>query len=408
MTPFLTASLQDHLDTRDTHHLLEAVRELSRQTGLEGVTETVRHWAKVLTDADGVTFVLRDGDEVYYAEENAIGPLWKGLRFPIEACISGWAILNRQAVMIEDIYRDERIPIDAYRPTFVRSLAMVPVRADDPIGSIGAYWAAEHRATDREMAMLQALADATSVAMTNIYLVEQLRDAVRVRDDFLRVAARSLQTPVTIVGGQLQALSQALGPVLESAQPGAVTRLADLGANLDQVTLRISQMLDAARAYSGGLAPSPEFGDLREIVDRVGACLQPMAADAGCVLTVTAPDPVPGVWDNGQLQTVVFSLMMNAIGHGRGKPVEVTLGVSDHAVSLHIRDFGAGLSPDDQRRIFQRYRRSATGDEERGFGLGLWVTKAIIEAHGGSIAVESAPRAGSTFRVCLPMRPGQV
>ena len=71
--------------------------------------------------ADGLTVVLREGDQVYYAEEDAIGPLWKGQRFAIESCVSGWAMVHRQAVAIADIYADARVPLDAYRPTFVKS-----------------------------------------------------------------------------------------------------------------------------------------------------------------------------------------------------------------------------------------------------------------------------------------------
>jgi diguanylate cyclase (GGDEF)-like protein len=118
--------------------------------------------------------VLRDGDKCFYADEDAIAPLWKGLRSPLEACISGWSMLNSQAVVIEDIYADERIPHEAYRPTFVQSLAMVPIRSTDPLGAIGNYWARRHRPTPEEVALLQALADSTAVAMENIATLHEL------------------------------------------------------------------------------------------------------------------------------------------------------------------------------------------------------------------------------------------
>src|SRR5258705_3687257 len=90
------------------------------------VQNIVRLAARQLTGADGATFVLRDGDRCFYADEDAIAPLWKGQRFPMSACISGWSMLNRRAAVIEDIYADARIPHDAYRPTFVHSLVIVP------------------------------------------------------------------------------------------------------------------------------------------------------------------------------------------------------------------------------------------------------------------------------------------
>jgi response regulator RpfG family c-di-GMP phosphodiesterase len=135
--------------------------------------------ARQLIAADGATFVLRDGHQCYYADEDAIAPLWKGRRFPLQSCISGWAMLHRQSVCIEDIYADNRIPHDAYRPTFVQSLAMMPIRTPDPIGAIGTYWRTRHRATADEIELLQALADSTAVALENVQTYRALQEAQR-------------------------------------------------------------------------------------------------------------------------------------------------------------------------------------------------------------------------------------
>jgi GAF domain-containing protein len=137
----------------------------------------VRTAARRLTGADGATFVLGENGDCYYADEDAISPLWKGQRFPQEMCMSGWVIRTREAVVIEDIYTDPRIAQDVYRPTFVRSMAMVPIRRLDPLGAIGNYWATPHRATPEELELLQALADTTAVAMENVRFYEQLRDS---------------------------------------------------------------------------------------------------------------------------------------------------------------------------------------------------------------------------------------
>src|SRR5690606_11403264 len=98
-------------------------------------------------------------------DEEAIAPLWKGCRFPMSACISGWVMLNKIETFIEDIYSDARIPIDAYKPTFVRSLAMFPIRKNDPIGAIGIYWAKQTVISEDEKKLVQALADTTSVTL---------------------------------------------------------------------------------------------------------------------------------------------------------------------------------------------------------------------------------------------------
>lgn len=128
----------------------------------------VRTVAREINGADGATFVLREGGYCYYTDENAIGPLWKGNRYPTQTCISGWVMNNRQPARITDIEADDRIPHAAYRPTFVKSLVMVPIRATDPIGAIGNYWATNHTTTDVELRLLQGLADHTAAALERI------------------------------------------------------------------------------------------------------------------------------------------------------------------------------------------------------------------------------------------------
>jgi putative two-component system response regulator len=157
--------------------LIAVIQRLSLARSVPEIQAIVRTAARQLTDADGATFVLGEHGNCYYADEDAISPLWKGQRFPQEMCMSGWVMKHRQAVVIEDIYTDPRIPQDVYRPTFVRSMAMVPIRRLDPLGAIGNYWAKQHRATPEELELLQALADTTAVAMENVRFYEQLRDS---------------------------------------------------------------------------------------------------------------------------------------------------------------------------------------------------------------------------------------
>jgi diguanylate cyclase (GGDEF)-like protein len=179
-------------------HLLRAVQELSLARTLPEIQQIVRAAARALTGCDGATFVLRDNGMCYYADEDAIAPLWKGSRFPMETCISGWTMLNRQAAVVQNIYEDDRIPHEAYRPTFVQSLVMVPIRKLDPVGAIGNYWADEHMPTEREVSLLQALADATSVAMENVQISAELEQRVLDRTaDLERVSNEMLQLSVT-------------------------------------------------------------------------------------------------------------------------------------------------------------------------------------------------------------------
>lgn len=164
---------------------------------LETIMRTVRRVSRELTGADGATFVLLEENTCYYADEDAITPLWKGRRFPTEVCISGWVMQNKKPAVIEDIYQDARIPIDAYRHTFVKSLVMVPIRTLDPVGAIGTYWAKQHKATEDEVRLLHALADTTAVAMENVRIYAELERRVQERTAKLEEINKRLADEIT-------------------------------------------------------------------------------------------------------------------------------------------------------------------------------------------------------------------
>lgn len=152
--------------------LTSVIRRLSTADTLPEIMEIVTQAARVLLAADGISFVLRAGTECYYAEEDAIAPLWKGRRFPLRACISGWCMESGSAVAIPNIYEDDRIPQDAYRPTFVKSLAMVPVRQERPIAALGAYWSRCYQASPAELDLLQTIANAAALPIAYVQLRE--------------------------------------------------------------------------------------------------------------------------------------------------------------------------------------------------------------------------------------------
>lgn len=147
--------------------LLDAARDrIAVAETLDSLTEVIRSTARAVCSADGVSFVLRDGDLCHYADEDAIGPLWKGQRFPMTGCISGWCMLNGKTAAIEDIFADPRIPHDAYRRTFVKSLVMAPAGGDAPVAALGAYWRDRKTFSWREIETVEAMADAVGLAMS--------------------------------------------------------------------------------------------------------------------------------------------------------------------------------------------------------------------------------------------------
>jgi hypothetical protein len=119
--------------------MAQADRKLAEAENQAEVIETVRQSARDICKSDGITFILREGGMCHYVEEDAIAPLWKGRRFPLNACISGWTMLNGETAVIEDVFVDPRIPYDAYLPTFVKSLIMTPL-GEKRVAAMGAYW----------------------------------------------------------------------------------------------------------------------------------------------------------------------------------------------------------------------------------------------------------------------------
>lgn len=147
----------------------DAVGSLQSAGDLQAVADVVRHAARTIARSQGATFVLRDGDRCFYADEDSVAPLWKGQRFPMRQCVSGWAMMHDDVALVADIEDDARIPLEVYRSTYVRSLVMVPI-GTPPVGAIGAYWSRTGLADPDCVEHLRSLASATADAIDRIGL----------------------------------------------------------------------------------------------------------------------------------------------------------------------------------------------------------------------------------------------
>lgn len=174
-------------DSREVSELIGAIQRLSLVHSLQEVQEIACAAARRLSRADAATFIVRVENDCLYVEEDSAAPLWKGQRFPIDGCDSGWAMLKRQPAVVADVDEDKRVAPDAYHSTSVRSLAVVPIRKRDPLGAIGVYWSEPHEASAREVQLLQALADSTAVAVQSVHAYNELQEA---RDETLTRLAR--------------------------------------------------------------------------------------------------------------------------------------------------------------------------------------------------------------------------
>jgi diguanylate cyclase (GGDEF)-like protein len=159
--------------------LAETAQDLSHAATRQDVQRVVRSAAQRLTGADDAILVLRDGDECFSVDEDALDPLWKGEHFPLDGCISGWSMLSGQPAAIEDVETDDRIPREAYRQLAVKSLLMVPIVARESLGAIGMYWAQRHLPTESETALVRAIAASAAVALEHVRMVEQLSQSTQ-------------------------------------------------------------------------------------------------------------------------------------------------------------------------------------------------------------------------------------
>jgi signal transduction histidine kinase len=380
----------------DAALLLDIARELSGARSQGEVAATIRRSARGLVGADGVTFVLREGDLVHYAEEDAISPLWVGRRFPAASCISGWAMTNRRTVLIEDVYADDRIPHDVYRPTFVKSLAMVPVRVDDPVAAIGAYWGTRHMPSGREVQLLESLAGLAAVALANASLYAELRSALRLRDELLDVASHELRTPLTAIRLQTEVIARALG---DGAGGPVATATERITRNAQRLNALIERLLDVSRMQSARGVLARARVDLGDLAHRVAERLT-VGSDGG--VTVDCHGSVVGHWDPMRVEQILESLISNAIKFGAGRPVRIVLEDAGSEARVVVHDQGIGIPADALCRIFERFERAVPDPSYTGFGLGLWIAREAAVAHRGRITVESEPGAGSRFTVLLP------
>lgn len=389
--------------------LVAAVQELSLARNLDSVMAVVRRAARELTGADGATFVLRDGDKCFYADEDAIEPLWKGQRFPMSACISGWAMLNRQSAVIEDIYADPRIPADAYRPTFVKSLVMVPIRTQSPMGAIGNYWARPHLATADEIELLNALANTTAVAMEDIQLYSELEQRVQQRTAQLREANHELEAFSYSVSHDLRG---ALQPITSLAGLLAIEGEAVLGPRAKDYLDRIQAETQRMAGLINDLLRLAQFGQAELKSEKLS--LSEMAREVVARLKFSAPgrqvdsvieDRLEAQGDAGLLRVVMENLLSNAWKYtARKERARIAFGVvaaKDGSKAYFVQDNGAGFDMGAADKLFTPFQRLHHQEDFAGHGVGLATARRIINRHGGRIWCEAEPEKGATFYFTL-------
>ncbi len=346
--------------------LVQTIERLSSARSAVEVAAVVRSAAREACGADGVTVVVRDGEECCYVDEDAIGPLWKGRRFPMQDCISGWAMLNGRTAVISDIYADERIPHDAYRPTFVRSLVMTPVRPEQPMAAIGAYWAEIRDFASDELVTLEILARATATALENVRLIESLEAALAERDGLIRELDHRVKNNLAAVKAiAQQTLRNCASP--ESFNERFSDRLMALGRAHELVSRGGQGGVDLEQALREGVGES-----LAGRVRLDGPEVR-LAPEAAANLLLAAHELATNARDHGALSV-----------EAGGVEVEWTL--REGRLELAWREID-GPAP--------------TPPERQGFGLRMLLT-GLPRSFGGAASADFAP-SGLRYAISAPL-----
>lgn len=385
--------------------LVRAVHDLSLARTITDIQTIVRHAAREIAGADGATFVLRDGNRCYYADEDAISPLWKGQRFPMSACVSGWVMEHAHHVVIPDIYADDRVPTDAYRPTFVQSLAMVPIRTEDPIGAIGTYWASHHAPAPEEVQMLEALANTTAVAMENVQTQAELERRVVERTAQLEALNRELEAFSYSVSHDLQAPLRAIGgfnDVLDAELSGGAT------PQVRQCLVRISEGVQRMSALIESLMGLAKLSrrpfvrtrvDLAEMARNIIARLKSEQPNRD--VKVEIPESLPAECDAGLMAIALENLIRNAWKYtAKTSHAQITIGVEtggDGKTVYSVRDNGVGFDQRHADKLFSPFQRLHSSEDFHGTGIGLATVQRVINRHGGRISATAKPGEGATF-----------
>jgi PAS domain S-box-containing protein len=389
--------------------LIESIQQLSSAQSLDSVQDIVAKSARRLIGADGATLVFRENDHCFYVNEDAIQPLWKGKKFPINSYISGWVMENKKPVVIEDIFSDDRIPKDLYSATFVKSLAMVPVNISEPIGAIGNYWKETYSPTETELQLLQTLADAAARAIENINLYAELEQRVKKRTEQLQAANKELETFTYSVSHDLKAPLRGIDGysklLLDEYGESLNEEASHFIKTIRSSTLQMNQLIDDLLSYSRLERSEVKLGkiNLKPFVERIVSGFSDELQKSGATIKMHLPE-IQITADSTGLSIALRNFVENALKFSseKIKPL-IEIGYEEKPGSwiIFVKDNGVGFDMKYHDRIFDIFQRLHRAEDFPGTGIGLAMVAKAVQRMGGKTWAESAPGNGATFFIEL-------
>ena len=291
----------------------------------------------------------------------------------------------------------------------LRSAMIVPlVVGGKPFGVVS-FIASEsgRRYGKQDMILATEVGRRASLAVENARSYSDVRTALQVRDNFLSIASHELRTPLSALTIIMTSLVRAAnqGRLLQLGAEGLRDRMLKGERQTRQLTHLVDRLLDVRVLSSLELALEITEVDLTEVAREAISRLEDAAADTGSTIELEVNGPSTGRWDGGRIDQVITNLVANAIKYAPGSRVVVSIAAAQPGhVEIAVADEGPGIPAQDQERIFGQYERAAASSSA-GMGLGLWIVKRIVAAHGGTVRLESGPGPGARFAVILPVEP---
>ncbi|HVZ74982.1 MAG TPA: PAS domain S-box protein [Polyangia bacterium] len=290
----------------------------------------------------------------------------------------------------------------------LRSVMVVPLRVGNETIGVLTFVTAEsgRRFGAQDLVLASEVARRASLAVENARAYTEARLAVQTRDNFLAIASHELRTPLSALSVMTTSLVRAAGQgrLLSLGEDALKDRMVKADRQTRQLARLIDRLLDVSRLSTRDLRLERETLDLVEVARDVVSRYEDAAAERGSRIELKTSGETTGYWDRGRLDQVITNLVGNAIKYAPGAAVTVSVSGGGGHARLTVRDEGPGIPLEHQERIFDQFERASPSEDLPGMGLGLWLVRRIVAAHGGAITLDSRPGTGATFSVVLPMR----
>ena len=369
--------------------------------------------------ADAFLVALYDAEAAAVRYEFVVdmGEVYPKYSKPLDAGLTSYVIRTRRPLRVGQRSELPIAPLPfGSAERLSEALVIVPLVFEGRVlGAISAQCYTPHAYSEADLSLLLTIAHQAAVAIRNAQLYQSERAAQQARDEFLSLVSHELRTPLTTIKGSAQMIQrrmvrafsagQVKTPEELDARQQDLRQLSLISGQADRLAGLVNDLLEISRLQSGKFEFHPRDADLVAIVRQAVEAAQALSSSHRFL--VQAPPTLPGVFDATRIEQVLTNLLSNAVKYAPGDTeVRVTVTTAEpHEALVQVADEGPGVSAEDQAQLFERFYRaeSVRHNPQTGLGLGLYISRQIVELHGGRIWVESTPGAGSVFQFTLPL-----